>query len=211
MPNSRRPVLKTSVAWLKAYRSPPWLLINHEPDDLKHFPGQTFRDPDAMGRWIKHQNQDEKNIYVSVNPAVRDMAKKPKKAEILHAEYLHVDLDNSKTLKLNGVPPPTFVNDSGNGLHLFWKLRKPSTDFKLVEATNRALAEALGATPETANVDRVLRVPWTRNFPNAKKKREGKVECECKAIEHNNYRYDLEGDFGSLIKRPESAKHKSSA
>src|SRR5258708_23378059 len=157
MPDSRHQVPQTPVAWLEAYRSGgPWLIAAHTPDG-NGMPCQTFHDPDEMAEWIERK-RTRKDIFFTVNPAVRDMSRKPKKTDIARVEYLHVDLDTSTQLKLNAVPPPTFVNDSSNGLHLFWKLRTPSTDFKLVEATNRALAEALGATPETANADRLRRL-----------------------------------------------------
>ena len=89
--------------------------------------------------------------------------------------------------ELRALPwPPTLVIDSGNGLQPIWLLEVP------IEGTPeyRAAAEELCARIEAAlgakgthNVDRLLRVPGTRNYPNARKRKLGRVETQAKLLE----------------------------
>jgi hypothetical protein len=54
-----------------------------------------------------------------------------------------------------------------------------------IEARNYALAVALGADPSTRNIDRVLRVPGTRNYPNKRKRELGRTECQADYLDCN--------------------------
>ncbi len=72
--------------------------------------------------------------------------------------------------------PPTVIIDSGGGLQPIWAVaREPlSADVvRRVEDETRALEHALGAKG-THNVDRLLRLPGTLNFPNAAKRKLGR-------------------------------------
>lgn len=91
---------------------------------------------------------------------------------------------------------PSMAIDSGNGVQLIWAFEAP------VEATedNRIAAEefgkrieaALGGTENTANVDRVLRLPGTTNMPTAKKRQLGRVECPSRLLYGDGPRYDFD-------------------
>jgi hypothetical protein len=108
------------------------------------------------------------------------------------------------------VPRPTAAIISGNGLQGLWQLETPIilgepalVDGELkfapedqakiddVEARSKALMERLGAKPGTQNVDRILRLPGTINYPNAKKKREGRVECMSELLWSDGPSYPL--------------------
>jgi hypothetical protein len=63
-----------------------------------------------------------------------------------------------------------------------------------IEARNWALALRLGADPSTRNIDRILRLPGTINYPNAKKRKDGRVACEAVLLEYNDVAYSID-DF----------------
>ena len=70
-----------------------------------------------------------------------------------------------------GPLPPSFVIDSGGGMQVFWKLDEPieadAASQNHVEDIGRAIAHALKADA-VQNIDRIMRLPGTTNFPNAK-------------------------------------------
>ncbi len=106
---------------------------------------------------------------------------KPTKADCIGSRWAWVDLDPPKgmtdpaaleewragqlaALDASGLPRPPVVIGSGRGLWALWRLtRRVAPDE--AEAINRALAERLGAD-HCHNIDRVARVPFTRNSKN---------------------------------------------
>jgi hypothetical protein len=107
--------------------------------------------------------------------------------------FLWVDLDGKPTdwrdeasvaeelerlrARLDAFPlPPTVIVRSGGGLQAFWMLDVPeSEDPDAIEATNKTLAEVLGGD-HCHNIDRIMRLPGTINFPNQKKRDAGRAE-----------------------------------
>src|ERR1019366_2959386 len=108
----------------------------------------------------------------------------------------HVDADVSKDIAdpgafaaakaelLRGIrgmnKPPTIIVDSGNGFGLFWVLRKPvkvtTANLDQLTGINIALRDAVpGAADACQNLDRVMRLPYTINYPNATKIKRGCV------------------------------------
>jgi hypothetical protein len=166
---------------------------------------QTFTEPEEARRFIIDNNDDGSNVYYSLARTRRPAIKKAKKEDIGFVEYLHVDADPAKDetpdafkarmhphiealVKNKKVPQPTFVVDTGNGMQFLWELESPVevTDTHVIEdieARNYALALALDADPSTRNVDRILRVPGTTNYPNAAKRKLGRVECWAKWLD----------------------------
>jgi DNA polymerase len=59
------------------------------------------------------------------------------------------------------------------------------------ELRNRALAAALGTTPGTHNVDRLLRLPGRINHPNKAKLKKGRVACMASVVRATDARYAL--------------------
>ncbi len=121
-------------------------------------------------------------------------------------------------------PPPTMLIFSGGGFQALWKLRTPvifqETEKTLdpktrktryrkaevdaitseVETVNKALAQVLGADVGCSDVSRLLRVPGTINYPNAKKRTVGRVPVMAGLVEHHHERvYEL-SDFAALTK-----------
>ena len=128
--------------------------------------------------WIENFNRRGYGTYFTVNQVRDDLSdQKPKKSEIDSALGLHVDvdqLDDSTFEKiLRFVPNPTAMLNSGGGYQAFWRFDETVTDFEHVEALNKSIAKQLGGDA-CHNIDRLMRVPGTINWPNARKRKAGR-------------------------------------
>src|SRR4029077_3125952 len=97
------------------------------------------------------------------------------------------------------LPRPTIGVDSGGGLQFLWLLIVSlGPEYRArVEAISRALMVALGAKPGTQNIDRILRVPGTVNWPTPTKRDDGRVPCLSKLLWlEEGLRYSLD-DFAA--------------
>jgi P4 family phage/plasmid primase-like protien len=183
----------------------------------------TARTDAAVDNFVERFNHD-RNIYYSVNPTSKAMTSKAAKTDIAAIEFGLADCDPEPgetsaaakeryqlAIKTQGLPHPSAIIDSGNGLQLLWRLDKP---IKLpdpilkdgkpclspeaesliadVEDRIKAVMLKLGTKAGTQNIDRILRVPGTTNFPNAKKLNEGRVKCRATLIESNDSVHALE-------------------
>jgi hypothetical protein len=187
----------------------PWVLTAIPPDGGTTIT-ETFTNREEARQFIAECNNGSNryNVYYSVNPTKRPLSSKAKKADITSIAYLHVDADPDKgespdAFKMRMADQfesleriPTFCVDSGNGLQLLWRLEQPveiTGDGVIadIEARNYALAVRLGASPATRNIDRILRVPGTVNYPNAVKRKLGRTECWAKLIVHDDVSYPV--------------------
>ena len=141
--------------------------------------------------WAVSENSERKGVYWTVNLALEGCNKKPNKADIVAARFAHVDIDPPKSggpfdklqtqAELVALPiPPTLIIDSGGGLQAFWRLSGPAS-LAEVESVNRSLAERLGGD-HCHNIDRLMRLPGTVNYPNAKKLAAGRTAALAKVI-----------------------------
>ena len=145
----------------------------------------------AAADWALTESRAGRNVYWTTNRVAENCNKKPGKADIVGARYTHVDIDPPK----GGGPldklqtqaellalsvPPTLIIDSGGGLQAFWRLAGPASIAE-VEAINRGLAERLGGD-KCHNIDRLMRLPGTVNYPNAKKRAAGRATSLAKVI-----------------------------
>lgn len=147
--------------------------------------GRSFAggDVDAMARWVEEKNRDGYNIYFHVNnlnDACKD--KKAKKRDISSVHAFHVDIDDPSEdalARIEAFPiKPSVVLFSGGGYQVFWVLSNPLVDLDKAEAINAGLAQELGGD-NCQNVDRIMRVPETVNWPNAKKRKSGRVPAKA--------------------------------
>jgi hypothetical protein len=179
----------------------PWAITAIVPDGptFTHtfMPGQEKE----LNNFIARQNVKQKqNIYYTLN-VTGCVDKKPTKADITHADYLHVDADPEpdetpdefKARMLPtfeaSEPKPKFIVVSGNGLQgLFPIMRADCTNggAAVIEEINAGLADRFGAARGTQNIDRLLRLPGTINHPNKKKRDAGRKECRAELIAVNN-------------------------
>lgn len=141
---------------------------------------------EAIGRWIENRNTDGANIYWHVNELIGGIrGRKAKKEDVLQAVMLHVDIDDPSDVVLERLreftPKPSAVIFSGGGYQAFWLLENPDADFAKVEGINAGLAKLLGGD-NCQNIDRVMRVPGTINWPNEKKRKAGRVSVLAKTL-----------------------------
>ena len=139
--------------------------------------------------WAASENSQGKNLYWTVNLVVDGHDKKAKKTDIVAVRFAHVDIDPPKgggafdkvkiEVGLVALPfPPSLIIDSGGGLQAFWRLAGPAEPSD-IEAVNRGLAEHLGGD-NCHNIDRLMRLPGTVNYPNAKKRSAGRTNSLAK-------------------------------
>jgi P4 family phage/plasmid primase-like protien len=91
---------------------------------------------------------------------------------------------------------PTAIVDSGGGFQAFWMLRQSVPAGGTNTATAEAIGSSLAAIFQTATfkadpvqaISTVLRVPGTRNFPNAEKKAKGRGQYEARMVEMDSSR-----------------------
>jgi hypothetical protein len=144
---------------------------------------------DQVSGWIEERNQVGYNIYFHPNKPKSGLKKKAKKEDIELIRALWADLDcykGSQTMvsawaAITALPrQPTIIIASGGGFHPYWLLREalPAT------AENVAQVEALGLRIATLingdavqNADRIMRMPFTTNYPDAKKRAVGRTVC----------------------------------
>lgn len=162
-------------------------LVVIDPDNIRPVEGRDFRmdHASALAFAVEH-NTAGRNIYWTVNEVKRGLHKKPTKRDIISGRFAHVDIDPPK----DGTPfdklaelkrleslanPPSFVIDSGGGIQAFWYLAywKRASLLQL-ERANRQIRDICGGD-NCQNIDRVMRVPGTINWPDARKRERGRV------------------------------------
>jgi hypothetical protein len=142
----------------------------------------------------------ERNLYWTVNGPGRQVDKKPDKSDIVEMRYAHLDKDDPSEAALVQIctasPPPTLVIFSGGGYGAFWRLAEPvkvNGNLDALETVNKRLIEIFGAGKGTQNIDRLMRLPFTVNHLNEKKRRDGRQPAETYVVEHHPERvYTLE-------------------
>ena len=158
------------------------------------------------------------NIYWQVQETVEDFAKaKASKADMVAANWAYSDLDNALTTDAEDAIlafpiPPSFVTMTGGGFHPFWRIAR-TTDLARVERLNKRLAlhfGDVGGDEVVFNRDRIMRAPWTVNYPNKKKAATGRLPILSHVSVGDLDRVlniaDLEAALDELEKRPQKAK-----
>lgn len=160
-----------------------------------------------------NEHQAEHNLYFQVNPLLHDVRKKAERQDVAALAWLHVDVDPRvgedlaaehkriralfETRLPPGVQPPTCLVFSGGGFQGFWHLRLPMQIDGQEEAYEEAARfnqqlELLFAADHCHNVDRIMRLPGTINWPDEKKKAKGRVPALAEVVWFNaNVAYDL--------------------
>lgn len=175
--------------------------------------GRTFEPGDwsAMATWIDvHEGQ--RNLYFSVNePAVGAPHTKLATENIGAIRAVWADLDPSGDAedflserdRLNnvveqarrGLAPPSYVNDSGSGFHLFWRLdvRLDAQEWAVTAtAQNRGIISALGGDQAVHDLPRIMRLPGTMNIPDARKRAKGRTESRARSLIVTDARYGFD-------------------
>jgi hypothetical protein len=179
----------------------PWQLVGIAPDRIGPMRGCRAVTVEAVEQFIA--NHWRRNIYYHVNRCYRGMKIiKAKKDDISDIEFIHADLDprageTPETAKAryraalasSGLPAPNFVIDSGGGTQALWPIEPISVDDPAgpvvlrIEGNNKAVMRLLGCDDtSTYNIDRILRLPGTRNHPDSKKIAAGRVPVMARLI-----------------------------
>jgi hypothetical protein len=155
----------------------------------------------AARLWISEQQQTGRNCYFQANQTRPDCNRKPGKRDMVaaHCRFADVDpLDDHFQLSEERVRlaklathlatdpeyPPTVLIDSGNGLQVLWATTPESLSaacIQRIEGETEALEYALGADA-ARNIDRLLRLPGSLNYPGPKKRLRGRVISRARLI-----------------------------
>ena len=107
------------------------------------------------------------NIYASANP--RMVAGLSKNEDVPLARSLFVDMENISVnqaledLTHIGLPYPSLIVVSGNGVHLYWRLLEPITDLRYWTRLQKRLISICKSDPAIHDPARVMRVPGFNN------------------------------------------------
>lgn len=132
----------------------------------------------------------QRNMYFLPNAEFLEGVRK--KDNLSAVRFLHVDLDykdypgdkdeqvdyvlgilHDDKKRPKGVPLPSGIWETGGGCQAVWKLDEP-LEVEKAEELNKALLIVLQGGPGTHNADRLLRLPWTMNWLNDKKRADGR-------------------------------------
>ena len=156
---------------------------------------------------MQWNGSEKDNVYFQVNSHCEELVfkniKKLSRAHISSMDYLHIDIDpnpeadfdleRQKILAIlqnppGNIPLPTFIIDSGGGYQAFWKLKDPfmiNGDEALYEEAklyNLQLEQSLEGSDHCHNVDRIMRLPGTVNWPTDKKMKIGRKPALAKLV-----------------------------
>ncbi|SEJ51082.1 Virulence-associated protein E [Marinovum algicola] len=178
-----------AVTFLEGWRpGGPWVLTAIPPEGGATRT-VTLADPGAVRKWIHDHSGGRWNLYFTVNETAGPVRKKPEKADMAAATGLHVDVDprpgevldaeRERALRLLRAysPAPTAIVDSGGGYQDFWKAEEPvplDGDAAHIERRNLRIETDLQADA-CHNIDRLMRLPGTVNWPSEKKRKKGRV------------------------------------
>jgi hypothetical protein len=184
----------------KVHPGGPWVLTAI-PVEGGRTATVTFSDASKAAHWAVEQNARPMNVYWTVNRVRGSVDKKPKKGDMEEAVFLHVDIDPRKgedvaaeqariLARLEGFnPAPTLIVFSGGGYQALFRLDEPlyiggtAERWEELEAYNRHLAVVLGGDIPTINVDRILRVAGTVNWPDENKRNKGRQPALARLVE----------------------------
>ncbi len=135
-----------------------------------------------VASWAKSKNGAGANLYFQVNQPQPGLAKKASRSEIIAiraAAWLDLDAKDGRTMaqalaaiEALPIPPPSVIIASGGGYQPIWLLDRPvPTSLEIVRelgALGKQLEQRTGSDA-VSNIDRILRLPFTMNYPNAKK------------------------------------------
>lgn len=176
---------------------------------------------DEMLTWAAKANDRGHNLYYHANRVVGPIDKKAARTDIARMPHLHVDADPRRQdaddprpaaehlaeeldrirarLTTNlppGIPPPTFLVGSGGGCNALWRLDQSIVIDGQIEACehykryNVTLERAFGGD-DCHNLDRILRLPGTVNWPSKKKQARGRVPVMATIIKLGTESYPL--------------------
>jgi hypothetical protein len=158
----------------------------------------------AATKFVAANNSAElqRNIYFLPNAEFLDG--KRAKANLSAARFLHVDLDCkdypgtledqkahilalllNKSDRPKGIPHPSAIWFTGGGYQAVWRMVEPA-GVEEAEALNEAILVAVQGGEGTHDASRLLRLPWTINWLNDKKRAAGRTPLLAKPLDPAN-------------------------
>lgn len=143
-------------------------------------------------------------------------------SNLLGCQVLWVDLDsgdkNSMLRRVREFPiRPALVIDSGGGIHALWRLCETIDCVASGTPENAALRMALkgiqltlGGDPAVVDASRIFRIAGTTNYPNGRKRAQGRGVTESKILESAPYEVALD-DFDEFMERAKAEAAAASA
>lgn len=173
---------------------------------------------EQVTNWLEKFGAKKWNLYFTVNPPGDGWDKKPAKKDIHTVYYFHVDCDPQegkdvkeeqdryvKVLKAFK-HEPTFIVNSGSGIHGYWRLYEPTKKIDIAEQINKVLEKQLTNETQTFNIDRIMRLPGTINYPDAGKIAKGRVPTLSTVISESGHVCNL-SNFNIIVPpKPPTAK-----
>ncbi len=200
---------KKSIAFLKWFAPQgPWNIVAISPAADRHISADTFYPGKEKQLTAFLSLKDSDNIYFTVNPIRRDLKKKPDRRDIKCLSWLHVDVDprprepmdteqkRIAQLFKSYKPRPSCVVFSGGGYQAFWRLEEPfpidgqEEAYEEAKLYNKQL-EILFDADHCHNVDRIMRLPGTINWPTERKKEKGRKPALARVVAKFSDSYPL--------------------
>jgi len=129
---------------------------------------------------LRTLNRHGFNIHAGVNPRIAKG--KSGDSNVKLARCLFCDFDDLETgdgcgpeefISIDifeaGLPEPSLYVNSGNGIHVYWRLDEPLIDLEKWSHTQKALNDRIGADPAIKNPERLMRIPGFWNLKHPKK------------------------------------------
>lgn len=200
--------------------------------DSGHITARSFfpSQEEELKAFVSKQNKQGYNVYVNYNPPMYEMRKKCAREDIRDMRVIHVDLDPAAGQSYEdllaafqtryaewlaqGNPPYTALIKSGNGVQVIWALAEPVNiggdkdvyeDLKMYNV----FVEQFFGGDSCHNLDRVLRMPGTVNWPNAQKREAGRKPVQAEIIAFDEVRHPLSA-FKKATSMGSGAKKKKS-
>ena len=195
-------------------------LVAIRPDADSEPHGAYWGDDAAQAaEWVRAYNAAGWNVYWTVNQVRAGLHSKPAKSDIVAARFVHCDVDpprdaatpwdRMEALGRITAANPSVIVDSGNGWQVLWRLARPVADPLLVEGINRAAIAALGGDAHCWNIDRLLRIPGTTNYPDAAKRLRGRLVTQSRLALANDLRFMPDGLWAPLAATGATAADRS--
>lgn len=189
-----------AVAFLQAFDCDGWHNLvaidpsGSTPPVARTFPPHSFAE---IVDWVNRHN-GVRNLYFSVNEPAPNARRSSKlrKDEIAAIRAIYTDIDPRPSVelaaerkRLRAVAEESdadIVIDSGGGVQLFWCLseKAPAASFEWAEGSNRCVAQEYGGD-HTWDVNRIMRLPFTLNLPDTKKRLAGRQEALAQTLRAN--------------------------
>ena len=165
----------------------------------------------TVAKTFLDKHASDKNIYFKCNPIKAGVDQNTVKLDHHSFRVIQVDIDPNKGEQKeeileraqNHQPPFSCLVDSGNGVQGFYILKDPifikgnNDDERLkhikeLEQYNKGLCRAVGGDMKTTDISRMMRMPFTTNFPNKTKRGRGCVEVPTDLIYFSDKTYTRE-------------------